>query len=141
MIIKNNLIPAKGFSAMSIFPFIFVRKDWLNKVKDNHRFTWKLIWKDYLNHEHIHAAQQLEVSLFGLALAIVLSILLCFSWWMLLIPIFLYYVLYVLDWLIGTIAGERDAYRTMIFEREAYANENNLDYLSKRKPFAFLKYF
>jgi len=33
MIIKNNLIPFKGFIAMAAWPFIFVRKDWIEKDK------------------------------------------------------------------------------------------------------------
>jgi hypothetical protein len=33
-----------------------------------------------------------------------------------------------------------DAYRNLSFEREAYANDDNADYLEQRKPFAWIKY-
>lgn len=48
--IYNNLLPFKGFLAMTIFPFIFIRKDLKNRynqITDNH--------------ESIHAFQQLEL--------------------------------------------------------------------------------
>lgn len=38
------------------------------------------------------------------------------------------------------IALRRKGYMGISFEREAYANENDLDYLKNRKPYAFLKY-
>ena len=38
------------------------------------------------------------------------------------------------------IALYRVGYMNISFEREAYANENNLDYLKKRRIFAFIKY-
>ncbi|TNE56254.1 MAG: hypothetical protein EP338_00375 [Bacteroidetes bacterium] len=34
----------------------------------------------------------------------------------------------------------RRGYRLISFEQEAYENEQNLDYLKRRKPFAFWKY-
>jgi len=39
------------------------------------------------------------------------------------------------------IALYRKGYMNISFEKEAYANENNLDYLKTRKPFQFLKYY
>ena len=50
MIWINKIIPIKGFIAMAIFPFIFVRKEY----KDN--FNNKI-----LNHEKIHFEQQKEM--------------------------------------------------------------------------------
>ena len=47
MIIFNKYIPKKGFKAMAIFPFIFVRG---NEISDK-----------TLNHEKIHFAQQKEI--------------------------------------------------------------------------------
>jgi hypothetical protein len=71
-----------------------------------------------LNHEAIHTAQMKE-----------------------LLYIF-FYVLYIIDWLIGLVAyvDFKRAYRDICFEKEAYANEEDLDYLKKRKPYNFLKY-
>ena len=49
-----------------------------------------------------------------------------------------FYVWYVIEWLIRLPKG--NAYRNISFEREAYANDNNPNYLKTRKRFAFLKY-
>ena len=46
IIIKNKIIPFKGFKAVTIWPFIFIRSE-LNHVD--------------LNHEYIHGRQQLEL--------------------------------------------------------------------------------
>lgn len=73
--------------------------------------------KRVLNHELIHCAQQLE--------------------W-LYVPFF---ILYVAEWL-WYLAKYRDsdkAYRAISFEREAYANERNADYLRTRKHYANYK--
>lgn len=48
IIIKNNIIPFKGFIAITIWPFIFVRRN-LNNID--------------INHEKIHGAQQKELLL------------------------------------------------------------------------------
>jgi hypothetical protein len=78
--------------------------------------------QDYLvlmNHEHIHLRQQLEL---------------------LVLPFF---VIYVLDYLVKLMRyrNKDRAYRNVIFEREAYQNENDLDYLKSRSFWRFLKYF
>ncbi|MBC7425613.1 MAG: hypothetical protein H7321_03665 [Bacteroidia bacterium] len=65
-----------------------------------------------LNHEKIHHRQQLEL---------------------LLIP---YYLWYFIEYWTGMLyyRNHDKAYRNISFEKEAYANQNNLDYLKKR-PF------
>ncbi|MBK9732419.1 MAG: hypothetical protein IPO83_14285 [Chitinophagaceae bacterium] len=72
-----------------------------------------------LNHELIHLRQQLEL---------------------LILP---FYFLYLLHYLINRFKypDHYSAYRNIIFEREAYANDHDLNYLKKRKWFAFVKYF
>ena len=74
-----------------------------------------IIDKKILNHEKIHTAQIKEM-----------------------LYIF-FYVWYVIEWLIRLPKG--NAYRNISFEREAYANANNLTYLETRRWFAFMKYF
>jgi len=75
---------------------------------------------DYIliNHEKIHLKQQLE---------------------MLLIP---FYLVYGFEFLIRLIQYKNWnlAYRNISFEREAYTNELNLDYLKRRPFWGFLKY-
>jgi len=71
-----------------------------------------------LNHERIHLRQQLE---------------------MLILP---FYIWYISEYFIRLIKyGDRKlAYRNISFEREAYANESNLNYLAKRPFWGFLKH-
>ena len=72
----------------------------------------------FVNHERIHLRQQLEL---------------------LIIPFF---VLYFLEFLVRLIQyrNRHLAYRNISFEREAYANEKNFDYLKHRSLCNFLKY-
>ncbi|MGV0970286.1 MULTISPECIES: hypothetical protein [unclassified Empedobacter] len=71
-----------------------------------------------INHETIHIIQQLE-----------------------LLVVF-FYPFYLIEYAIRLIQyrDQHKAYRNISFEREAYANENNLNYLKKRKFYSFLKY-
>ncbi|WP_026704136.1 hypothetical protein [Flavobacterium soli] len=74
--------------------------------------------KVLLNHEKIHIRQQLEL---------------------LILPFFL---LYFLEYLFRLVQfkDRNKAYRNISFEREAYVNERNLDYLKYRKIWNFLVY-
>lgn len=94
-VIRNKLIPFKGFKAITLWPFIFVRKECSFSNID-------------LNHENIHGRQQLEL---------------------LIIP---FYIIYIIEWIFK-------GYRKISFEKEAYSNEQNLDYLKNRKHFAMWK--
>lgn len=71
-----------------------------------------------LNHERIHLKQQAEL---------------------LVLP---FYIWYTLEYCLKLIKykNRRRAYRAISFEREAYKNENNLNYLTARKSYTFLKY-
>ena len=71
-----------------------------------------------INHEKIHIRQQLEL---------------------LILPFFIWYGVEFLFRLI--IYRDRNiAYRNISFEREAYANEKDLNYLKQRSFWRFLKY-
>ncbi|NDV16843.1 hypothetical protein GO009_12475 [Muricauda sp. TY007] len=71
-----------------------------------------------INHERIHLRQQQEL---------------------LILP---FYMLYVSEWLFRTVLylDSYRAYQNISFEREAYANEKDMQYLSNRKTFGFLHY-
>lgn len=99
MIIKNNLIPFNGFTAMAVFPFIFVRKDWLERLKSSYTKTWPSVYSRVLNHEAIHFAQQIEMLLVGCLIALISIAVFGFTWWFIPIPFILFYVLYGLSWL------------------------------------------
>ncbi|RKN83574.1 hypothetical protein [Ulvibacterium marinum] len=72
-----------------------------------------------INHEKIHLRQQLEL---------------------LILP---FYIFYILEWLLRTVLylNTYRAYQNMSFEREAYHNEKDLNYLDRRRPFSFMNYF
>ena len=71
-----------------------------------------------LNHERIHLRQQAEL---------------------LILP---FYIWYVIEYLIrlSMYRNRKQAYRNISFEREAYTNENNTDYLRHRTIWNFLKF-
>lgn len=98
MIRKNRFLVPKGYRAITLYPFIFVRNasDKYDKV--------------LINHEHIHLRQQKEL---------------------LVLP---FYIWYFLDFLFKYLRYRNwnKAYRNIIFEREAYNNQSNLDYLKVR---------
>jgi len=71
-----------------------------------------------INHERIHLKQQREL---------------------LILP---FYLWYISEWLFRTVLylDSYRAYQNISFEREAYANEKDMQYLAKRKIFGFLQY-
>lgn len=74
--------------------------------------------KVLLHHERIHLVQQLELGLF------------------------LFYLWYVVEYLIRFLYyfDHKKAYYMISFEKEAYQNQYNFDYLKKRKLWSFLDY-
>ena len=70
-----------------------------------------------INHERIHTAQMKE-----------------------LLFIF-FYIWYLIEWLIRFLIYQNasKAYENIQFEKEAYNNQDNLEYLNNRKFFAFLR--
>ena len=103
--------------------------------------------KRMINHESIHWAQQMEMIVAGAIIAaITVGILLLFgisSWWLLTslaFPFLFFYLWYVIEWFIRIFINGSKAYKSLCFEREAYQNDDNLDYLKTRKWFSFLKY-
>ncbi len=72
----------------------------------------------FINHERIHLRQQLE---------------------MLVLPFFIWYITeYVIRYIYYR--NSYKAYSNISFEREAYRNESNLNYLKNRSSWAFIKY-
>lgn len=69
-----------------------------------------------LNHEAIHTAQIKELFVIG------------------------FYLWYVLEWVLKALKYRNgyQGYRQISFEREAYSQSKNLNYLKTRKPFAFI---
>lgn len=129
-VIYNDLIPFKGFQAITILPFIFAR----NSAK------WL---KDYvLNHETIHLRQQLEVLIASAAVIAALILIFGWSWWWMLTSFGVYYAWYGIEWLIrlAICHDTHLAYKNIAFEQEAYLNEYDMTYLKNRKLFAWVEY-
>ncbi len=74
--------------------------------------------KILINHEKIHLRQQLEL---------------------LIIFFYIWYVVEYYYWLVK-LKNKHLAYRNISFEREAYAMEEDLNYLETRKIWSFFKY-
>ena len=68
-----------------------------------------------INHESIHTAQIKEMGYI------------------------FFYMWYLVEWLIRLFVNS-NAYRNISFEREAFINDDNLNYLKTRKRFSWLKY-
>lgn len=130
-IVYNYIIPLKGYLAMCVFPFIFVRKDARNlTVKD-------------INHEKIHGMQQIETHIVALILAVLLAAVGLFSWWWVLVSPLVYFALYGLEYAIRLPIYDFDShktYRNVSFEQEAFLMEGDLTYSKHRKLFASWKY-
>ena len=71
-----------------------------------------------LNHEAIHTEQYKEMFWIG------------------------FIIWYLTEWFIRLLFcfDSHEAYRNISFEKEAYANQNDNDYLSKRKHWSWVKY-
>lgn len=111
----NKVIPFKGWVAINLFGILFVR----GEKRD---LSQRLI-----NHESIHTAQMRELLYIG------------------------FYAWYVIEWLFRLLfalitlnkaesgkVGKHfyKAYSDLSFEKEAYNNQDNFDYLATRKHFA-----
>lgn len=129
-VIYNNIIPFKGFKAITILPWVFARK----KFEPLDDVT--------LNHEGIHIRQQLEVLIVAAAVMTIFC-LIVLSWWWMFLSLGAYYILYCTEYFIKLCAYGRghEAYKNISFEQEAFLNERNFNYLSdERKAFAWMKY-
>ena len=107
MILFSKYLVPRGYTGITIYPFVFLKSKSLKKDKV------------LINHERIHLKQQIEF---------------------LIIP---FYIFYVIEFIVRFVQYKNwySAYRNISFEREAYINEENLDYLKSRRFWAFLNYF
>lgn len=111
-IIRNKFIPFKGFKAINLFGVLFVRGN-------------AYISEKTIRHESIHTKQMRE---------------------MLYVP---FYLWYGIEWVIRYFAWSFEKkpcdpndkpYDRMGFEKEAYSNDHDIEYLKNRKPYAWFKY-
>ena len=93
-----------------------------------------------VTHEFIHVVQYRELMVASLVLTIPMAFV--SAWWTLLIPFVAYYLWYGIEWLVHFIRLKDPhlAYRRICFEREAYENQNDLNYLESRSWFKFIQF-
>ena len=106
--VVNGIIPPKGYIALTIWPWVIIRKENASKYTPTAN-----------RHEITHAYQQLE----------------CL--WV------LFFIWYIMEWFIKIpicYFACKDAYRSISFEQEAYANQGKVDYNKNRKHYAWMKY-
>ena len=123
-VIYNKFIPFKGFYAITVIKWIFVREEY--KYLDGLSVYDKMI-----NHESIHEQQILDFTpeMFP-------------SWLRYTIGSICFYLLYVLEWLfklIPCLITKNNAYRSLCAEQEAFKNEVDSNYINKREKLAWLK--
>ena len=123
-VIYNKFIPFKGFYAITIIKWIFVREEY--KYLDGLSVYDKMI-----NHESIHEQQILDFTpkIFP-------------KWLRYTIGSICFYLLYGLEWLfklIPCLIKNKSAYRSLCAEQEAFKNEVDSNYINKREKLAWLK--
>lgn len=123
-VIYNKFIPFKGFYAITIIKWIFVREEYKC-------FNGSNIYNKMINHESIHEQQILDFTpkIFP-------------SWLRYTIGSICFYLLYGLEWLfklIPCLITKKSAYRSLCAEQEAYENERNFDYIKNRSKLSWLK--
>ena len=128
--IYSSIIPFKGYIALTVAPFVFIRKDKKQKYTPTTN-----------RHETIHAQQQVETTIFGVFLSLMF---LCLGsgWWSFILS-GLYIEIYLLEWLIKLVLcgfNTDKAYKSISFEQEAYYNQGKVDYLILRNDFEWVGY-
>lgn len=99
-----------SIGGITLWPFIVLRE------RHNKNKWARARAKRIINHESIHIKQQQEL---------------------LIVP---FYVIYILEWFVKLFFYGKKAYYNISFEREAYANDDNYEYLKTRKFWSWIKY-
>ena len=123
-VIYNKFIPPKGFYAITIIKWIFVRDKY--KYLDG-----SSIYNKMINHESIHEQQILDFTPKAFP-----------SWLRYTIGSICFYLLYGLEWLfkfIPCLIKKKNVYRSLCAEQEAYNNEMNFKYIENRSKLFWLK--
>ena len=106
----NKISILMNIGGITLWPFIVLREYYQGTTN-----YWRSKRERIINHESIHIKQQEEL---------------------LIIP---FYVLYVLEWFIKLFFYGKQSYYNISFEREAYSNEHDKDYLKNRKRYRWIK--
>ena len=123
-VIYNKFIPPKGFYAITVIKWIFVRNEYKH-------LDGSSIYNKMINHESIHEQQILDFTPETFP-----------SWLRYTIGSICFYLLYVLEWLfklIPCLITKKDAYKSLCAEQEAYKNERNFNYIKNRLKLTWLR--
>ena len=123
-VIYNRFIPPKGFYAITVIKWIFVRDKY--KYLDG-----SSIYNKMINHESIHEQQILDLTPETFP-----------SWLRYTIGSICFYLLYGLELLFKLIPcfiKKKNAYRSLCAEQEAYKHERNFNYIKNRPKLSWLK--
>ena len=115
-IVENNILPLKGYKAMTVGPFIFVKKGTVLSEQD-------------INHESIHWEQYKETFIIGFFLIYLIEFILKF-----ISP-----SLTINEKKQGRSYWNR-VYHSLSMERESYENQDNPNYLKNRQHYTWIKY-
>ena len=118
-VIYNKFIPFKGFYAITIIKWIFVREE------------CRFLDGSSVYNKMVHEQQILDFTpeMFP-------------NWLRYTIGSICFYLLYVLEWLfklIPCLITKNNAYRSLCSEQEAFKNELDFDYVNKREKLVWLK--
>ena len=117
----NSLIPFPGYIAMMFFGFIFYQKNYESYLSDPNK---KGRIRTMVIHENIHLEQ---IKDFGTL----------FKWCkplQILIGGIFFYIIYLFEWIVRLfINGPSKAYKNISFEKEAYENELDYEYIQKKR--------
>lgn len=125
-VIPCSWFPFKPYTAITLYKWIVVRKDYFERVKDTHA------WIITLNHERIHLAQMEELGVL--------------KFYRLYLKFFirlkLGYAVHLYNYCFVRFGAKKwdAAYRDSPFEQEAYEFAWDLLYLPERKPFKWREY-
>lgn len=127
--VYNNIFPLPAFKAMTIWPFMFIRKKAVQCGLFNETDE---------RHEEIHGEQQKEMLCIGTLIAAVMVVTNCGWWSFIALPLFFYW--YGIEYVIKLCyyRNSKTAYKNVSFEREAYDHQREIDYLYIRKPFEWI---
>lgn len=128
----------RGYSTITLGCYVFTKRS-----KEETQPTT-------LNHEAIHVRQWTELTVLSATLCLLGFLFGNMPFTGIFISPFIFYVWYGLEWFIrlAVLCTKTDdddtlfskAYHAVSFEREAYGNALNTDYLRTRKPFGFIKF-
>ena len=135
MVLYNDrlakIILWSGYHTITLGPFILTTKK-KSEVTD-----------EIINHEKIHVMQWCEVTALSVLIwAFIMVALVDLKYlWTLPLCFVVYYIIYVAEWAISRLYGGETGHEDYLhieFEKEAYKHQKDVDYLSHRKPFAWL---